>query len=78
MPQVSSDLEGTEKLQELILYVAKVSEGDPTFGLVKLNKILFFSDFRHFLDTGQSITGQEHQKLVKDRKSTRLNSSHRH
>src|SRR4051812_35918399 len=63
MPQVRSNMEGTQKLQELVLYIAKMSEGDPTFGAIKLNKLLFYSDFRHFLETGKSITGQEYQKL---------------
>jgi hypothetical protein len=30
---------------------------------VKLNKLLFFSDFTAYLLFGESITGQEYQKL---------------
>jgi Protein of unknown function (DUF4065) len=63
MPRVNAHLDGTKKFQELILYISRVSEGDPAYGASKLNKLLFFGDFRHYLSTGQSITNQEHQKL---------------
>jgi len=53
----------TEKLRELILYIAEQSEGDRSFGSIKLNKLLFFADFKAYLMFGQSITGQEYQKL---------------
>jgi hypothetical protein len=39
------------------------SEGDPGFGKVKLNKLLFFSDFLSFLFHGKAITSQEYQAL---------------
>lgn len=52
-----------KKLKELILYVAKKSEADPAFGSVKLNKILFYSDFLAYAYTGESISGQPYQKL---------------
>jgi uncharacterized phage-associated protein len=51
------------KLQELILYIAWKSEGDERFGKVKLNKLLFYSDFSAFLRFGTSITGEEYQAL---------------
>jgi hypothetical protein len=63
MPTLKSNLEGTEKLRELVLYIAEQSEGDCTFGMTKLNKLLFFSDFKTYLKTGRSITDQEYQKL---------------
>ncbi len=53
----------TARLQELILYLAQMSEGDPSFGAVKLNKILFHSDFAYYLSHGRSISSQEYQKL---------------
>lgn len=52
-----------QKLAELIIYIAQRSEGDDKFGATKLNKILFFSDFSHYAQHGQSITGQEYQAL---------------
>lgn len=51
------------KLKELILYVSWMSEADPTFGATKLNKILFFSDFRSYAELGAAITGQEYRAL---------------
>ncbi len=46
----------TKKLTELLLYVASKSEGDGSFGMTKLNKLMFFSDFSHYKKTGRSIT----------------------
>jgi hypothetical protein len=51
------------KLKQLALYVAKKSEADPKFGKVKLNKILFYADFLHYLKTGHSITGYAYIKM---------------
>ena len=51
------------KFAELILYVAKQSDCDPTFGAVKLNKILWASDFIAYGKLGKAITGQEYFKL---------------
>lgn len=52
-----------EKLQELIVYVSDRSAGDRYFGKTKLNKILFFSDFKAFRTRGRSITGAAYQRL---------------
>ena len=51
------------KFKELILYVARKSEGDERFGAGKLNKILFFIDFDHYHDTGKSISGERYQRI---------------
>jgi Antitoxin SocA-like, Panacea domain len=51
------------KLRELVLYIATKSEGDPSFGATKLNKILFFCDFLAYRALGNPITGQRYQKL---------------
>jgi len=51
------------KLAELILLIAKRSEGDPAFGAVKLNKLLFHCDFSAYLTFGKPITGQEYFAL---------------
>lgn len=51
------------KLKELILLLARKSEGDENFGAVKLNKELFYSDFLSYLHTGKAITGHEYIAL---------------
>jgi uncharacterized phage-associated protein len=52
-----------DKLAELILYVCQQCADDPCFGATKLNKILYFSDFLQYANTGRPITGVEYQKL---------------
>lgn len=51
------------KLQELMLYVADKSLADPSFGVIKLNKILAFSDFQAYALLGHAVTGVPYQKL---------------
>jgi hypothetical protein len=34
--------------------------GDPSYGSVKFNKVLFFSDFLHYADFGTPITGVDY------------------
>ncbi len=51
------------KFRELILYIADKSKEDPRFGAVKLNKVLYYSDFEAYRRLGQSITGASYQKL---------------
>jgi uncharacterized phage-associated protein len=51
------------KMAELMLYVAARSESDPAMGAVKLNKVLYHSDFRAFLELGHPITGHRYVKL---------------
>lgn len=51
------------RLEELTVYIAECSADDPHFGKIKLNKELFFSDFRAFQLTGQSVTGAVYQHL---------------
>jgi hypothetical protein len=50
------------KFAELILYLAKLSEADPKCGRTKLNKLLFYVDFRAHERFGASISGQRYQK----------------
>ncbi len=52
-----------DKLRELVLHISRQSEGDPCFGAVKLNKILFYADFLAYRHFGRPITGAEYQKL---------------
>ena len=51
------------KFKELVLYISRRFQGDPAFGVVKLNKLLLFSDFYAYSVTGESITGAEYIKL---------------
>jgi len=52
-----------QRLRELILYVSDKCSQDPTFGAVKLNKILYSSDFFSFQQFGEPITGAEYMRL---------------
>lgn len=52
----------SDKFRELVVYVAKHSDGDPRFGAVKLNKILYYSDFAAYRQLGQPITGATYRK----------------
>jgi len=52
-----------EKFRELLIYIALCSEGDDAFGAVKLNKLLFLSDFLAYLRLGKAITWAEYQAL---------------
>ena len=58
----STSKESRERLRELVLFIADRCEADPTFGAVKLNKILFFSDFFSFAEHGRAITGVPYKK----------------
>lgn len=51
------------KMKQLALYIATKSEQDPSFGKVKLNKLLFYSEFFHYMKTGRSITGFSYIKM---------------
>lgn len=50
------------KLAELVLYVGAKCALDAHYGVLKLNKILFYSDFRAFRTLGAPITGVEYRK----------------
>ena len=63
MPVASKRPGDQKKLRELILYIAEVSEGDAPFGAVKLNKLLFYSDFLAYLYLDKPITGCLYQAL---------------
>lgn len=55
-------VQGTEqKLAELIIYISQKCAGDYYFGSVKLNKILFFSDFSAYGAWGKTISNAEYQ-----------------
>ena len=52
-----------ERFEELIVYIAQKCTDDPTFGAVKLNKILYYSDFDAYRHMRQPISGATYRKL---------------
>ncbi len=52
-----------QKFKELVVYIATRCKGDPAFGTVKLNKLLFFSDFLAYAELEEPITAAEYIKL---------------
>jgi len=64
MPELRQPNFEREKFIELLLYFAKrgVDEG-LVIGSTKLNKLLFFADFRAYAKLGAPITGARYQKL---------------
>jgi hypothetical protein len=62
-PKTKTWPENEERFRELVLYVSQKCANDPKFGAMKLNKILFLSDFLAFAHYGEPITGFEYQKL---------------
>jgi hypothetical protein len=59
----TSGVEGETRLRELILYISDKCFDDLTFGLSKLNKILYVADFESYVRFGQPITGVEYIRL---------------
>ncbi len=53
-----------DKFRTMILYFADRSKDDPTFGSVKLNKLLFFADFYSYAFRGKSISGAKYIHLA--------------
>ena len=51
------------KLKELILYICSKSMTDDTFSSVKLNKLLYYSDFSAHRLLGKPITGHLYQAI---------------
>ena len=49
-------------LKELVLYIGAKCALDEHYGVLKLNKILFYSDFRAFQVRGKPITGALYKK----------------
>jgi Protein of unknown function (DUF4065) len=56
---------GVQRFRELIVYISEKSRNDPCFGAVKLNKILYYSDFRAFELFGAPLTGVRYFRLPK-------------
>ena len=53
-----------DKLTELILYVGAKCALDTYYGVLKLNKVLFYSDFRAYKALGKPITGAAYKKYT--------------
>jgi hypothetical protein len=51
-----------QRFKELVLMLSQASAGDPGFGMVKLNKLLYWSDFEAYRLLGRSITGETYEK----------------
>ena len=52
-----------QRLRELVVYISRKSEPDPFFGAIKLNKILYHSDFEAFRRFGVPLTGCRYSRL---------------
>jgi hypothetical protein len=51
------------RMKEAILYISEKCKENATYGAIKLNKILFHSDFQSFELRGIPITGEPYQRL---------------
>lgn len=60
---MASKIGDESKLKELILYISQKCASDPLFGATKLNKILYFSDFFAYGNSGRAITEVEYRAL---------------
>lgn len=54
---------GQSRLVEMILYIAHRCQGARRFGGIKLNKILWKSDFDAYATRGVPVTGRAYQRL---------------
>ncbi len=54
---------GQDRLRQMILYVAQRCHNATRFGGIKLNKILWKSDFDAFAARGVPVTGRAYQRL---------------
>ena len=54
---------GQKRLRQMILYVADRCNGATRFGRIKLNKVLWKSDFDAFAARGVPVTGTGYQRL---------------
>lgn len=54
---------GQNRLKEAILYVCQKASDMRYFGAIKLNKILWRSDFRSYAERGIPVTGRQYQRL---------------
>jgi hypothetical protein len=52
-----------EKFRELIVYIAAKTADDPSWGDIKLNKVLYWTDFFGYSHLGHAVTGARYFKL---------------
>lgn len=57
--------QNTDRFRELVLYISQKCADDPKFDTLKLNKLMFFSDYWSYGIHGEPITGFEYIKLQK-------------
>ena len=55
---------GQNRLCQMIIHVSARCANMPRFGLIKLNKILWKSDFDAFAARGKPVTGRAYQRLA--------------
>lgn len=60
--RVSFEFDET-RFKELIMLISEMCADDPTYGSIKLNKILYFADFMAYRELGKPITGATYFKL---------------
>jgi len=58
-----ADVYDKGKFRELVIYVSQRCAADSSFGDIRLNKVLFFSDAIALQCLGRPITGARYQKL---------------
>ena len=51
-----------QKFKELVLYITEKCETDPSFGVTKLNKLLYYCDFMAYVELGKAVTGAGYQR----------------
>jgi hypothetical protein len=73
-----------DRFDELVLYIAQRTQQTRDFGRIKLAKVLFYSDFTAYRETGASLTGATYIRLPKgpfprelDAAEKRLEQNHR-
>src|SRR4051794_20576831 len=54
-----------DRFDELVLYIAHQVKDRPDFGRIKLAKVLFYSDFTAYRETGSSLTGATYLRYPK-------------
>lgn len=54
---------GQDRMKQMILYIAKKCESARRFGGIKLNKVLWKSDFDAYAARGVPVTGRAYQRL---------------
>lgn len=63
-PTLSVELPGgVDRLRQLVLHIAERLSDAQHFGVIKLNKVLWWADFRSFAERGVPVTGREYKRL---------------